>query len=138
MPPRSSAASAAYPHTGLRRSAELPLASGRRADVVDSGGEIWIVEVKSSIDDFRVDLKWPEYRLSCDRLFFATHAAVPAALFPNDAGLILADSYGAELLRDAPEHRLPGATRKAMLLRFAHAAAFKLHGLIDPAVLALS
>ena len=63
---------------------------------------------------------------------------MPAAIFPNDAGLILADSYGAELLREAPEHRLPGATRKAMLLRFAHAAALKLHGLIDPAVLAVS
>jgi hypothetical protein len=124
---------------GFAMVTELPLSTGRRADVVGlSGhGEIWIVEIKSSIEDFRTDLKWPEYRLSCDRLFFATHAAVPAAIFPKDAGLILADSYGAELLRDAPEHRLPGATRKAMLLRFAHAAALKLHGLIDPAVLAV-
>ena len=124
---------------GFAMVTELPLSTGRRADVVGlSGhGEIWIVEIKSSLEDFRTDLKWPEYRLSCDRLFFATHAAVPAAIFPKDAGLILADSYGAELLRDAPEHRLPGATRKAMLLRFAHAAALKLHGLIDPAVLAV-
>ncbi len=113
---------------------ELPLATGRRADVVGlgPGGDIWIVEIKSSVEDFRVDRKWPEYRLSCDRLFFATHAEVPVEIFPDEAGLILADSYGAELMREAPEHRLASATRKAMLVRFAQAAAHRLHGLIDP------
>jgi hypothetical protein len=113
---------------------ELPLMTGRRADVVGLGpdGEIWIVEIKSSIEDFRVDRKWPEYRISCDRLFFATHAAVPLDIFPDEAGLILADAYGAELIREAPEHRLAGASRKAMMVRFAQAAALRLHGLFDP------
>ena len=113
---------------------ELPLATGRRADVVGlgPGGDVWIVEIKSSIEDFRGDRKWPDYRLSCDRLFFASHAGVPTHIFPDDAGLILADQFGAELLRDAPEHRLAGATRKAMIVRFAQAAALRLHGLIDP------
>ena len=120
--------------------AELPLATGRRADIValGPGGDLWIVEIKSSVEDFRVDRKWPEYRLSCDRLFFATHAEVPLDIFPGDAGLILADSYGAELMREAPEHRLPAATRKAMLVRFAQAAAHRLHGLVDPEAAALS
>ena len=113
---------------------ELPLASGRRADVVavDASGEIWIVEIKSSVEDFRADLKWPDYRFHCDRLFFATHSGVPAELFPEDAGLILADAYGAEMRREAPEHRLAGATRKAVLIRFAHVAAHRLHQLYDP------
>ena len=113
---------------------ELPLATGRRADVVGLGadGEVWIVEIKSSVEDFRVDRKWPEYRFSCDRLFFATHTGVPGEIFPEEAGLILADAYGADILRDAPEHRLPAATRKTMLLRFAQAAALRLHGLVDP------
>ncbi len=113
---------------------ELPLATGHRADIVavGPGGEIWIVEIKSSIEDFRVDRKWPDYRLSCDRLFFATHAAVPLDIFPGDTGLILADAYGAELLRPAPEHWLAGAARKALLVRFAQAAAARLHSLVDP------
>jgi hypothetical protein len=113
---------------------ELPLATGRRADIVGLGpsGDLWIVEIKSSIEDFRADDKWPDYRLSCDRLFFASHTAVPTEIFPADAGLIMADAFGAEVLREAPEHRLPGATRKAMLVRFAQAAALRLHGLIDP------
>ena len=119
---------------GLAMVTELPLATGRRADVVGlgGGGEVWIVEIKSSVEDFRVDRKWPDYRIFCDRLYFATHAAVPVDIFPGDAGLILADAYGAELMREAPEHKLAGATRRAMLLRFAQAAAHRLHGLIDP------
>ncbi len=113
---------------------ELPLASGRRADIVGLGpdGAIWIVEVKSSIDDFRVDQKWPDYRAHCDRLFFATADHVPLDIFPDDAGLILADAYGAEMIRDAPEHKLAGATRRSMLLRYARAAARRLQSLNDP------
>ncbi|MDF1610442.1 MmcB family DNA repair protein [Hoeflea sp. YIM 152468] len=107
---------------------ELPLASGRRADLValSGTGEIWIVEIKSSVEDFRSDRKWPDYRQHCDRLFFATHAAVPPELFPQDCGLIIADEWSAHLLRDAPEHRLAAASRKAMLLRFARSAADRL------------
>lgn len=114
--------------------AELPLATGRRADVVALGpsGDLWIVEIKSSVEDFRADHKWEDYRLSCDRLFFATHEAVPLDIFPAGTGLILADAYGGEMLREAPEHRLAAATRKAMLVRFAQAAAYRLHGLVDP------
>src|SRR5499425_1361037 len=114
--------------------AELPLASGRRADLVAlrHDGEIWIIEIKSSIEDFRVDQKWPDYRLHCDRLFFATAAHVPVEIFPPDAGLIVADAYGAELMREAPEHRLHAATRKSMMLSFARAAARRLQALADP------
>src|SRR5712672_4240756 len=71
---------------------ELPLASGRRADLVALGadGEVWIVEIKSSIADFRADQKWIDYRLHCDRLFFATTLDVPCEIFPQDAGLFVA------------------------------------------------
>ena len=107
---------------------ELALASSRRADLValSGAGEIWIVEIKSSIEDYRSDRKWPDYRQHCDRLFFATHAGVPADLFPQECGLIIADEWSGHLLREAPEHRLSAATRKAMLLRFARAAADRL------------
>ena len=107
---------------------EISLASGRRADLValTRKGDIWIIEIKSSIEDFRVDRKWPEYRLYSDRFFFATHPEVPAGIFPDECGFILSDGYGAEILRDAPEHRLPPATRKALMLRIARAGAARL------------
>jgi hypothetical protein len=114
---------------------ELPLASGRRADLVAIGhdGEIMIVEIKSSVSDFRVDRKWQDYRFHCDRLFFATTLEVPCEIFPSDAGLIVADAFGAQIVCEAPEHRLAAATRKNMLLRFGHAAASRLRALADPA-----
>ena len=107
---------------------ELALANGRRADLVglSEKGEIWIIEIKSSIEDFRVDRKWPDYRAYCDRLFFATHPEVPLDIFPEDCGLLLSDGYGAHLLREAPEHRLPPATRKAVTLNFSRSAAQRL------------
>ena len=39
---------------------EFTLRSGRRVDVIglDAGGAIAIVEIKSSLEDFRADRKW--------------------------------------------------------------------------------
>ena len=107
---------------------ELSLASGRRADLVALGpkGEIIIVEIKSSVEDFRADSKWWEYRQHCDRFYFATHPDVPAHIFPEETGFILSDGHGAEILRESPEHPLPGATRKALLIRIARAGAGRL------------
>jgi hypothetical protein len=114
---------------------ELPLASGRRADLVAVGrdGEIWIVEIKSSVADFRADNKWMDYRMHCDRLFFATTVEVPCEIFPPDTGLIVADAFGAQIVCEAPEHRLHAATRKSMTLAIARAASLRLQSLIDPA-----
>jgi hypothetical protein len=119
---------------GLCVVSELPLASGRRADLVALRGDgtIWIVEIKSSIADFRADQKWMDYRLHCDRLFFATTVEVPCDIFPADTGLIVADAFGAEIVCEAPEHRLHASTRKSMLLAFGRAAALRLSALADP------
>jgi hypothetical protein len=113
---------------------ELALPSGRRADLVAiaADGEIWIVEIKSSIADFRADQKWQDYRLHCDRMFFATTLEVPVEIFPSDAGLIVADAFAAQILVEAPEHRLHAATRKTMLMNFARTAARRLQSLSDP------
>ncbi|MEA2839067.1 MAG: hypothetical protein QOF41_397 [Methylobacteriaceae bacterium] len=113
---------------------ELPLPSGRRADIVALGGDasIAIVEIKSSFADFRADRKWQDYRFHCDQLFFAVSPQMPLEILPADTGLIVADAFGAEIVREAPIHRMAGATRRAMLLRFALAAADRLHGLADP------
>src|SRR5262249_9029211 len=113
---------------------ELPLPSGRRADLVALGsdGEGWIVGIKSSVAGLRGDQKWIDYRLHCDRLFFATTLEVPCEIFPPDVGLIVADGFGASVLCEAPEHRLHAATRKSMMLAFARAAALRLSALADP------
>jgi hypothetical protein len=119
---------------GFSAVSELALPSGRRADVValNSASEIWIVEIKSSIEDFRADQKWMDYRLHCDRLFFATTMEVPCEIFPKDTGLIVADAFGAQIKCEAPEHKLHAATRKSMMLGFARCAAMRLQSLADP------
>lgn len=119
---------------GLVGIPEFCLVSGRRADIlaVDGRGEVSIVEIKSSVQDFRTDLKWPEYRAYCDRLLFAVPLDFPVEILPQETGLLVADAFGAELLRPAPAHPLAAATRKALMLRFAHTAASRLAALHDP------
>lgn len=53
-------------------------------------------------------------------------------LLPEGSGLIIADGYGAEVLRMGGETRLAPARRKAMTHRFASHAARRLHFLRDP------
>ena len=119
---------------GLATITEFSLPDGRRADLagLSNTGEIWIVEIKSSLADFRADQKWPEYREFCDRLLFAVDPGFPLAVLPVDCGLILADKYGGEIVRAAPVHRLSSPRRKALLQRFARIAALRLHALADP------
>jgi hypothetical protein len=119
---------------GLATVAELTLASGRRAVLagISHSGAIWIVEDKSCLEDFRSDHKWPEYRAFCDRLYFAVGPDFPREMLPPDTGLIIADRHGGEIMRTAPEHRLAGARRKSMTLRFARVAAMRLQAAADP------
>lgn len=119
---------------GLALIPEVTLRSGRRADVValSAAGEITIVEIKSSIEDFRADAKWRDYLIHSDQFYFATAPDVPAEIFPDEAGLIVADAYGAEILRAADCVKLAAATRKEMLVRIARAGAHRLHDLEDP------
>jgi hypothetical protein len=113
---------------------EFTLRSGRRADVIALArdGSVSIVEIKSSVRDFRADRKWPDYRDFCDRLYFAVDAQTPLEILPIEAGLILADGWGAEILREPPHHPLAPARRKALTLRFARTAAAGLHAASDP------
>lgn len=108
---------------------EITLANGRRADLmaIFSDGTIWIVEIKSSIEDIRSDRKWPDYNDYCDQLFFATLSDVPEELFPPDRGFICADGRGAEILRTCETDKLNANRRKAITLRFARLAAQRLH-----------
>lgn len=113
---------------------EFTLATGRRADVIalGSGGEILIIEIKTSLADLRADAKWPEYTDFCDRLFFAVPEDFPLSALPGNTGLLVADRYGAELLREAPLDKLSAARRKAVTLRIARAGSLRLSRLADP------
>ncbi|SFQ37127.1 hypothetical protein SAMN05421853_104230 [Roseivivax halotolerans] len=107
---------------------------GRRVDVMALGpkGEIWVVECKSSRADFTSDAKWQGYLDWCDRYFWAVDQDFPTELLPGETGLIIADSYDAEIVRMAPEHKLAGARRNVLIRKVAFHAARRLQGLRDP------
>ena len=112
---------------------EFTLASGRRADIMAVGPEglIWIIEIKSSLEDFRADNKWPEYREYCDRFSFAIPMDLAPEIMPDEAGLIVADPWGAEILRHVDDHPLHASRRRALLLSFGRNAALRLSSLAD-------
>ena len=124
----------ALANRGFATLVEVSLANGRRADVLALGrdGELVIVEIKSSVADFKGDRKWREYRAFCDRLYFAIPEQFPQELIPEECGLMVADAFGAAVLREAPAAPLAAARRRALTLRFARLAAGRLRRLLDP------
>jgi hypothetical protein len=106
---------------------EVGLPNGRRADIMalSAKGRIAICEVKSGLDDFRTDLKWPEYLPFCDEFFFAVAPEFPQAILPEGPGLIVADGFGGAVIVEAPHSPLAPARRKALTLAFARLAAVR-------------
>lgn len=119
---------------GMATVTEVILRTGHRADImaIDAKGQITIVEVKSSVADFRADRKWDAYVAFCDRFYFAVGDDFPAELIPDGCGLIVADAYDATILRESPLTPLAAARRRTLLLRFGQTAAARLHRLEDP------
>lgn len=113
---------------GYRVLAEVSLSNRRRADLmaVDRQGRFAIIEIKSSVADFRADRKWREYVAFCDLFFFAVGPDFPRTILPVEEGLIVADAYGGAIVRPAVERPLSAARRKALMLKFARTAAARL------------
>ena len=114
---------------------EVSLPNGRRADILAMRGDgaFVCIEVKSGLRDFQTDLKWPEYREFSDQLYFAVDVDFPHVILPPETGLIVVADDHAELIREAPEHKLPAARRTALMRRFALLAGSRLAMLEDPA-----
>ncbi len=113
---------------------EFVPALGLRVDVMGLGpkGELWVIECKSSVADYRGDGKWQGYLDWCDRYFWAVDTAFPVDLLPDGTGLIIADAYDAEILRMAPDLPVAPARRKVLIQKFATHAARRLQTLRDP------
>ena len=109
---------------------EMPLRNGRRADLmgIDAKGHDIIVEIKVARADLLGDGKWTDYFEHCDRFYWGLAAHLDAACMenegfrPGDCGLIVADGYDAEILRQAPLRPLAAARRKVEVERLARAA----------------
>ncbi|MBM6576926.1 MmcB family DNA repair protein [Microvirga sp. SRT01] len=124
---------------------EVPLDGGRRADLmaIDARGGLVVVEIKVSRADLLGDGKWPDYLAHCDRYFWAVPAGFDLspldgpAFLPERTGVIVADRYDAEIVRQAHTVPLPAHVRKRCTLAFARRAARRLTALADPEAAAL-
>ena len=113
---------------GICSLVEVPLGTGRRADVLgqDSKGRFVIVEIKSGLADFRADTKWEDYRSHCDRLYFAVGSEFPLEALPEDVGIVVADRFGAEIRCKAPLQPMAAGLRRKQAVRFGRVAAHRL------------
>jgi hypothetical protein len=113
---------------------EFTLPNGRRLDVaaISDAGEVAAVEIKVSLADFRADEKWPEYLDYCDRYYFAVPEGFPLEVLPDAHGLIVADKFGAAIVRESPHSPITAARRKSLLIRFARTAAERFIRTSDP------
>ena len=107
---------------------EFKLANGRRVDMmaIDRNGEFVIVEVKSTVADYRGDRKWQEYLAFSERFYFAVPAGFPVDMMPDDCGLIVADPYAAAVRRESMTRKLNTNRKRRQLIRFALAASSRL------------
>lgn len=119
---------------------EVALDGGRRADLmaIDAKGCIVIVEIKVSRADLLGDAKWRDYLACCDRYYWAVPAGFDLsplggeAFLPERTGVIVADRYDAEIVREAATAPLAAHVRKRCTLDFARRAARRLTALADP------
>ena len=121
---------------GFASLTEFSLANRRRADVIgiSAKGTILMVEVKSTVEDFRGDGKWLEYIPYCDAFAFAVPPHFPWHILPETCGVIIADAHSAAIMRASPHHPLHASRRKALTLRFALMAGQRLQGIVDPRI----
>ena len=113
---------------------EFKLNSNRRVDVMglNSKGSFIVVEVKSSVADFRADDKWRDYLPFADQMYFAVANGFPIEILPVECGLMIADAYNAAILREAEIVSVNAARRKTQHIQFAKTAASRLHRMNDP------
>ena len=121
---------------GYRVLTEFTLKNGRRADVIGlaDDGSVVIVEVKTSVADLKADQKWPEYEDFCDQLFFAVPSDFALDLLPSECGVLVADSWGADEIREANVVPLHASRRRVLTLKFARKAAQRLYDLTNPRI----
>src|ERR1700679_1331825 len=93
---------------------EFTLPNGRRLDVaaLGPGGEMLGGEIKGALADLKGDGKWPEYLDCCDFFFFPTPPDFPPEHVPHQTGLIIADRYGGEIVKQAEAQALHASRRK--------------------------
>ncbi|MCK0069335.1 MmcB family DNA repair protein [Kordiimonas laminariae] len=113
---------------------EVVLKNNRRVDILglNKPGGLVVVEVKSGLSDFRSDTKWQEYLDYCEEFYFAVDQHFPinvlneSTSLPDITGIIIADAYGGEVIREAASRKVNAARAKKLIQQMARTAAMRL------------
>ena len=115
-----------YTERGFACLPEFTLKTNRRPDITCLGkdGQIIMIEVKSSVADFKSDHKWPDYREWADAFYFAVGDDFPHEILPDETqcGIIITDGFDCHELRQAPLEKLAAARRNHLIRRLARTA----------------
>jgi len=100
---------------------EFKLRLRRRVDlaIINDKGWITIVEIKSSLEDFRSDKKWGEYIEWADQFYFGVAHNFPINILPKEHGIITTDGFDIYEAHPSPVHKLSGSRRKNLTRRMA-------------------
>ena len=115
-----------YTERGYACLPEFTLKTNRRPDItcLHKDGTILMVEVKSSVNDFKTDKKWHEYAEWADRLYFAVGQEFPTEILPDEdqCGVMITDGFDCHIMREAPLRKLAGSRRNHLIRRLARTA----------------
>ena len=103
---------------------EFKLRVKRRVDLITINDKGWItiIEIKSSLADFRNDKKWNEYIEWADQFYFGVAHNFPINILPKEHGIITTDGYDIYEVQPSPVQKLNGSRRNTLFRKLAKAA----------------
>ena len=103
---------------------EFKLRVKRRVDLItlNDEGLITIIEIKSSVSDFRSDKKWNEYIDWADQFYFGVAQNFPIDILPKEHGIITTDGFDTYEARKSPVKKLNGSRRNTLVRKLARAS----------------
>ena len=103
---------------------EFKLRIKRRVDLVTINDKGWItiIEIKSSVADFRNDKKWNEYIEWADQFYFGVAHNFPIEILPKEHGIITTDGFDIHEAQPSPVQKLNGSRRNTLVRKLARAS----------------
>ncbi len=118
-----------FGNLGFATLKEFKLPNRRRVDVIamNPKGNFSIIEVKSTVGDYKTDNKWLEYLPYCQRFYFAVPYNFPTDILPKECGVIVADAFDAAIKKESFCSELNPTRHRHLLIRFGHVAGHRIN-----------
>ena len=118
-----------FENLGFATLKEFKLPNRRRVDVIamNPNGNFSIIEVKSSVGDYKTDNKWLEYLPYCQRFYFAVPYNFPTKIIPRECGIIVADAFEATIRKESFHSKINSTRHRHQLIRLGYVAGSRIN-----------